>query len=166
MKNHTQTSETLNDMNNAMLNRDPNRAMQDMMDTIDSLRHVYEEETDALLNVDTKAFLALQDEKFRRAKAYQTGVEELLSRKGEMKDVEPELKRKLEKMQKDFAELSHSNMIALDRMQRTMERLNGTIRGAMKEAVKKQRGVSYNQIGRLEDGGTRKTISGSLSETA
>ncbi len=149
-----------------LLSRDPNRAMQDMMDTIDSLRVVYEQETEALLNADTKGFLAVQDEKFRRAKAYQTGVEELLARKDEMKDVNIELKKKLEKMQKDFSELSRSNMIALERMQRTMERLNGTIRSAVKEAVKQERGVSYNQIGRLDDGGQRKSISGSLSETA
>jgi stage III sporulation protein SpoIIIAA len=148
------------------LSRDPNRAMQDMMDTIDCLRVVYEQETDALLNADTKGFLAVQDEKFRRAKAYQMGVEELLSRKDEMKDVDIALKKKLEKMQKDFSELSHSNMIALERMQRTMDRLNGTIRSAVKDAVKRERGVSYNQIGHLEDGGNRKGISGSLSETA
>ncbi len=165
MRQHSQNTPTA-PVHHGILSRDPNKAMQEMMESIDLLRNVYERETQALLNSDTKGFLSIQNEKFESAKAYQMSVEEMLARKDEMRNIDPDLRRKLEKMQSDFAELSQSNMVALQRMQRSMERLSGTIRSAVKDAVKKDRVVSYGQTGRLEDGGDKKRISTSLSETA
>lgn len=163
-----QTSPTFKHAKNSpvTLNRDPAKAMQEMMDCIDDLRGVYERETQALLASDTKGFLAVQDEKFERAKLYQHGIEELLARKEEMRSVEPSVRKRLEKMQNDFSELAQENMTALQRMQRSMERLSDTIRMAVKDTVKKERGVNYNAVGKIQDGGTRKGIStGSISTT-
>lgn len=145
---------------------DPNKAMQQMMDTIDQLRNVYEQETEALGNVDTKSFLALQDDKQRAAEIYKNEVEEALTRKEELRKADPALKRNLEKMQADFSELSHKNMEALKRMQKTMDRLSGTLRGAAKEAVEKQRTFSYNQNGYVQSNKKKRISTGSISETA
>ena len=43
---------------------------KEMMDTIDELRGVYELETNALMNCDTKSFMALQDNKLSSARKY------------------------------------------------------------------------------------------------
>ncbi|HPF79224.1 MAG TPA: hypothetical protein PLF01_08045, partial [Alphaproteobacteria bacterium] len=46
-----------------VLSTDPNKAMQEMMLTIDRLRASLIEETAALKDADTKTFLSLQDKK-------------------------------------------------------------------------------------------------------
>ena len=49
------------------LSPNPEKAIQEMMSTIDALRGVYIEETDALEKADTNAFLNLQDKKLKTA---------------------------------------------------------------------------------------------------
>lgn len=147
------------------LHRDPNKAMQQMMESIDQLRNVYEQETEALKTADTNSFLSLQQHKMDSAASYERGINELIARKDEMQAVEPQIKKKLNKMQEDFSELSMRNMDALQRMQRTVERLGGTIRTAAKEAAQKQRVFSYGQNGQIEND-ERKHISISLHEEA
>lgn len=147
------------------LSRDPGKAILEMMETIKDLHNVYILETAALEKIDTQAFLALQDEKAQKARQYQSNVEEMVSRKEEIRDVEPDLKQKLEQMQRDFFQLTQKNMDALKRMQRTMDRLGGTLRKAAKEAAKKQRITGYSETGALRDN-DEKRISISLSETA
>jgi len=147
------------------LHRDPNKAMQQMMDTIDALRSVYERETDALEKMDTNTFLSLQADKEIHALAYQAGINEIIARKDEMKKVDPALKDRLNTMQKEFSDLAVQNMAALERMNRAVTRLNGTIREVAKQEVKKQNAFNYNEIGRFEDS-ERKNISISISEEA
>jgi hypothetical protein len=154
-----------NNQSDIILARDPNKAMQEMMSLIDELRDLYESETQALEETDTKLFLALQERKITAAKRYEAGVTQMMSRKDELKTVEPAAKQTLEGMQRDFSLLCHKNMKALERMQRTTQRLGNTIRNAAKNAIKQQRTVNYSQNGRL-DGNDKKTLSIGISETA
>lgn len=147
------------------LSASPEKAMNEMMGTIDSLRNVYIEENNALEDVDTKSFMALQSRKFETAKLYQQSVEEILARKDEMRRVDPSLKRKLQRMQEDFSQLAAKNKESLKRMQRTMGRLNDTIRTAAKEAVNKQQATSYGECGRLQNT-EKRIVSTGISETA
>ena len=148
-----------------LLSASPEKAMNEMMETIDALRDVYIEENKALEDTDTKAFMALQDRKFETAKVYQQGIEEILARKDEMRRVDPSLKRKLERMQADFTTLAAENKESLKRMQRTMERLNNTIRNAAKDAVNKTQATSYGECGRLQNT-EKRVVSTGISETA
>lgn len=143
----------------------PNAALEDVMVTIRQLFTVYELETEALENVDTNTFLSLQNEKLAKARAYQSGMEHLLNRKEEMRTADPAVRKKFEQMQTEFSALSRRNMEALGRMQRTMERLGGTLRKAAQDAAKKQRAVSYGANGILRED-DRKQISLGVSETA
>lgn len=149
----------------AALSADPDKAIGEMISTIERLQSVYERETLALENVDAQAFLAEQDEKFEIAKIYQNRVQEVMQRKTELRTANPALKDKLEQMQADFSELSFRNMKALKRMQRTMERLGNTMRRVAKEETRKQRTFSYGSNGALKDD-SKKRISMGLSETA
>ena len=148
-----------------LLSSSPEKAMNEMMGTIDTLRSVYIEENQALESADTKGFMALQDRKFETAKLYQQSVEEILARKDEMRRVDPSLKRKLRLMQADFTTLAAENKEALKRMQRTMSRLSDTVRSAAKEAVNKQQATSYGECGRLQNTENR-VVSTGISETA
>ncbi|MCB1563112.1 MAG: flagellar protein FlgN [Alphaproteobacteria bacterium] len=147
------------------LSQDPEQAMQEMMESIDTLRAVYQEETEALITVNTQAFLDLQTQKLEAARTYQQGIEEILERREEMQNVNPLTKKRLAEMQKNFSTLSEQNMEALKRMQRTMDRLSQTIRKAAKDAAHKQRAFSYGENGTLQsDNG--KIVSTGISETA
>ncbi len=161
MQTHTSTSKTGKNIFSA----DPNKAMQEMMDTIDRMRGVYERETSALESLDTKEFLSLQDEKLQTTNDYKSGIEEIMRRKGSIKAADPALKKELERMQVDFSELSAKNLTALKRMQRTMERLGNTVQKAAKESVNKHRAFSYGESGQLQKN-ERKSVSIGVSETA
>ncbi|MCC6598370.1 MAG: hypothetical protein IT559_06240 [Alphaproteobacteria bacterium] len=141
------------------------KSLEDMMLTINQLFKIYELETEALERVDTKTFLALQDEKIATARLYQSGMQNLLERKNEMRKAAQPVRARFEQMQADFSVLSRKNMEALSRMQRTMERLGGTLRKAAKDATKKQRALSYGANGIVPDDDKRQ-ISMGVSETA
>ena len=53
-----------------MLSKDPGRAMQEMMDTINDLKTVYLEENEALMESDLRTFLKLQERKVNAAEKY------------------------------------------------------------------------------------------------
>jgi hypothetical protein len=148
-----------------LLSATPEKAMNEMMETIDMLRDVYVEENKALQSVDTKGFMNLQEKKLETAKLYQKGIEEIVARKDEMRRVDPTLKRRLERMQEDFSAIAAENKEALKRMQRTVERLTDTIRSAAKDAVNQHQATSYGDSGRLQST-EKRVVSTGISETA
>ena len=148
----------------AYLSKDANTAAREMMTTIGALQRIYEQETEALENHDTQGFLMLQEDKLFAAQNYQRGIEELMARKDELKHVPQSTKIQLQEMQSDFSEMAKRNMKAIQRMQRVVERLGITIRGAAKEAIKKQRPMHYGESGTIEGEDTR-SVSTGFSET-
>jgi hypothetical protein len=145
--------------------KDPNKAMQEMMETIDTLRDVYVRENAALDNADTQAFLELQEKKLETARDYQNGIENILSRKDQMKNTNPLLRKRLVEMQKGFSELTTKNLESLKRMQRSTHRLGELLMNAAKESAKSQRSHVYGETGAIR-GADRKSVSMGLSETA
>ena len=147
------------------LSSDPRRAIQEMMDTIDVMRSVYERETEALEKLDTKGFLSIQDEKLQTANVYKARIEEIMARKNEMREIDPSMKKELERSQAKFSELAAKNLTALKRMQRTTERLGGTIQKIAKDSVNKQNTFSYGETGQMHKN-EKKRVSIGVSETA
>ena len=147
------------------LSGNPKRAIQEMMDTINALRGVYERETEALKKSDVKTFMSLQDTKIETARAYQNGIGQIIARKKEMDNVDPAIRAKLEAMQQDFSKLASRNLKALERMQGTMNRFGGTLREAAKDAVKKDRGTNYTRGGKMAVDEIKQISTGSISET-
>jgi hypothetical protein len=147
------------------LSANPERAIQEMMSTIDALREVYIKETEALDAADTKGFFTLQDKKLSAARDYQSGIQQMLARKDEMRAVDPSLKIRLERKRADFAQLAEKNADALGRMNRCMERLGNTMRNAAREAAAKDRAMSYGGTGAMQVP-ERKSVSMGVSETA
>ena len=90
----------------------------------------------------------------------------MLARKEEMKNVDPEIRTKLQDMQADFSQLARKNMAALERMQKAMDRFGGTLREAAKDAVKKERATSYTSNGSMAIDDVKQISTGSISETA
>lgn len=145
--------------------RDPNKVLGELIETIRQLKSIYERETEALENIDTEGFLAVQDEKLSAAQQYQAGIQTIIAHKNEMKNADAVLKNELTRMQEQFTELSYKNMDALKRMQRTMDRLGQTIRNAAKNEAKKMQALSYSRRGTMNSS-DKARISIGVSETA
>lgn len=149
-----------------MLSSNPKKAIQEMMESIDHLKTVYERETEALNKSDVKTFMALQEEKISTAQIYQDNIAQMMSRKEELKAMDAEARNKLEDMQSEFAQLAKRNMLALKKMQKTMDRFGGTLREAAREAVKKDHSTNYTASGRMDLDDAKRITTGTISETA
>lgn len=151
-------------MSTSVLSANPAEALQDMMQTLDTLRSVYEEETKALQVSDIKAFFALQNKKIAAAQDYHAGIAELITRKDEMLDVHPDMKTIFGRKHDEFSTVARDNMEALDRMRRTVDRLgNRMIRAARDSAARES--ASYSAKGHMS-GGRNKPITMGLNESA
>jgi uncharacterized protein YukE len=135
-----------------VLSSDPNKAMQEMMSTIDTLRSSLVEETKALKDADTQTFMSLQDEKLTVARDYLEGMTQLLARKDELKAADPTLRERLEKMRAEFAETAHENHAALERMRNGMKRLGDRIMETARTAAKKEEQLVYGSTGQMQSG--------------
>lgn len=146
--NHHQVAEaTHNEMGS--LSQEPNKAIQEMMDIIDALRHVMEEETTILEASDAQGFLALQDRKYQAYKDYQSGVQHMMDNKEVMKAAHASLKQRLEDMRGNFQETAHTNSEAIDRMQKGMKRLGDRIMSSARENAKKEQQLVYGSQGHM-----------------
>jgi len=134
------------------LSRDPNKAMQEMMVTIDSLREALLEETAALKDADTKTFLDLQDKKLDIARHYLDGMSQLLNRKEELKQADPVIQDKLEEKRSLFSEAAQDNHAAIKRMQSGMKRLGERIMEKAREAARKEEQLIYGASGQMYSG--------------
>src|SRR5690606_26183960 len=145
-----------------VLSRNPDKAMQEMMEVIDNLRAVYVEENEALLKADTSKFLTLQDEKLRAARDYKAGAEQLIERKAEFKNASPALRKKLADKHEEFTELTPTNLDALNLMRKSVQRLGDRIMHIARETVQTD-APNYSATGNL--GGNERRVSIGLNES-
>lgn len=131
------------------LSRDPNKAMQEMMQTIDRLHATLMAETKVLKETDTKSFMAMQDEKVIVAREYLDGMKQLIDRKDEIKNADERLIIKLEEARKNFAETAHENYAAINRMKNGMKRLGDRIMETARETARKEKQFTYGANGHL-----------------
>ena len=137
--------------------------MQDMMETIDTLRDVFTEENEALAGADTKLFMALQNRKITAAKNYKAFSEQFLARKDEIKQASPEMHKKFEEMYSSFSEIALENISQLERMRGGMNRLHDHVMTAARDNADKD-GVNYSAGGHLKSHTT--SLSMGLNESA
>lgn len=135
-----------------VLSPNPDKAMQEMMTTIDKLRLSLIEETKALKEADTQTFMDLQDQKLDVARDYLDGMSQMMARKDELKEADPTLKERLEKMRDEFADIAHENHAALERMKNGMKRLGDRIMETAREAAKKEEQIIYGSGGKMQSG--------------
>ncbi|MBI2235336.1 MAG: flagellar protein FlgN [Micavibrio aeruginosavorus] len=147
-----------------VLSADPHKALQDMMQTIDTMRSVYEEETQALRVADLKAFFALQNKKIAAATDYHAGIAELISRKEEILDVHPDLKNIFNRKHSEFSAVAADNLDALTRMRRTVDRLSHRVMQAARDAAVRD-SVNYSARGSMNNPRNRPITMG-LNESA
>ena len=131
-----------------VLSGDPNKAMQQMMDTIDTLREIYVEENEALKSSDSKGFLVLQDKKIAAVKNYHDGAQQLLERKGDLQHIDTAVKQQLMEKQEEFSGIMSENLKSIDRLKRSVGRLNDRIMSSARDEAQKKN-VNYSKQGQL-----------------
>ncbi len=146
------------------LSQDPARAIQEMMDTIDALRQLYDQETAALKAGDSQAFFTLQDKKIAAARRYHDGATQIAGRREEFAGLQSPLKDKLTASEKEFKAATDSNIAALERMTRAVKRLNERIMRATRDAALKDRVNLYSNKGSIRQ--SDRLISTGLNESA
>lgn len=130
----------------------PNKAMQQMMNTIDELRLRMIDETAALKEANTTLFMELQDQKLVVARTYLDGMTELMSRKDELKDADPALKERFEQTRQKFAVIAKENLEVLDKMKGGMKQLEERIIVAARKEADKENKFAYGSNGYLQNG--------------
>lgn len=117
---------------------DANRAVQDVLKTIDAVHSVYAEENAALDAADTRKFMEIQDRKIEAVRKYQADITELMARKDEIKSrLDPRLSHILKMKQEEFDALTRENLEHLERMRKCAERMGKRIIQAARETAKK-----------------------------
>ncbi len=163
--NRKQNETHKHDRASALVKRDPNKAIQQMMDTIDALRHVYDQETEALQRTDIKGFLDVQDKKLDVTARYHREAITLLNNKDEIKDrVDPALRQKLLSMEEKFTASTRDNLDAIEKASRIMKRLHDRIMSAARRTAINE-SVQYGSSGEL-NGEKRKVVTTGINETA
>lgn len=135
-----------------ILSKNPDKAMQQMMDTIDQLRNQMIAETNALKDTNTQEFMRLQDDKITVSRQYMHAYEEMIERKEEMKKAKPSLKQKLEVMRAEFAQTTKENMTAIERMSRGMKSLENRIMDTARKEAQKDKQFAYGATGQISNG--------------
>lgn len=148
-----------------ILSSDPDQALTQMVEAIQTLKDIYARETEALENSNTEVFLGLQDEKFMAAQNYQDGIAQIIARKDDMKTASAPLKNTLRKLQEEFSPLFQRNLEALERMNKTAIRIGEKIRRAAMTEANKYRTLSYTENGHVSHD-DRKMVSSGMIETA
>lgn len=144
------------------LSGDPNKAMQQMMETIDRLRDVYVEENAALSVSDTKKFLGLQDRKIAAVDKYQSGARQILERGESLRHIDLALRDQLREKHEEFSGIMAENLKSLDRLRGGVQRMNDRIMRSAREAAR-ARNVNYKANGSL--GQNERPVSLGLSES-
>lgn len=144
---------------------DMRTAVVDVIETIRALNTLYSEETDALKRSDSKAFMALQDQKIKSAQEYHNKMAHILAYKEDVKRIDAPLKDRLRQLQNEFQAISKENVAAIERMQRCTERLGNRLRTAAVNSAQQQRSFSYSETGAIPNATQKKVVSSGVSET-
>lgn len=131
------------------LSKDPRKAVHQMMAVIDTVKDVYIRETDALKRLDVKTFHAMQEEKMMAALSYQSGVQQMMQRREEIRKAAPDIRMELEEKHAEFTVLLDKNMKAIARAKHTMGRLMERIKEAAQDSVEKDYALSYGETGSM-----------------
>ena len=133
-----------------------NVLLKELMITITALRDVLLKENDALAHTNTRAFVAVQDEKVAVARKYEALMTDLLSRE-DIKSADPQIKKQLLSLEQGFTEVMKDNLIRLDRMKNATEKLGDRIMKSARKSAEGMTQFAYGAAGTMQKG-TKATI--------
>jgi hypothetical protein len=116
---------------------------------LQQLISLYEFENILLQQADSKKFLILQDQKITLSMRYESVMKDLLGAGSELRDLIPApLKNTIQQLRVQMANIADQNLKALDRMQKTTDKMNDLILLAVRHAASSPN-PAYNASGTL-----------------
>lgn len=131
-----------------ILDQNPNTAIQQMMDALDALRHVYSEENQALESADTRRFMDLQERKISAAQHYHDTAAQIIEHREKFAKADPALRQRLQAMHADFSKMTETNLSALERLNKGVKRLGDRIVKSARDAAMRD-ATNYRRNGTL-----------------
>lgn len=128
-----------------------NATMRELIVTITALRDVLLKENDALDHSNSRAFLAMQDEKVTVARRYEVLMSDLLSR-DDVKSADPALKQQLLSIEAGFTRVMKENLVKLDRMKNATEKLGERIMKSARKSAESMTQFAYGSGGTMQRG--------------
>lgn len=128
-----------------------NATMRELIVTVTALRDVLLKENDALDHSNSRAFLAMQDEKVTVARRYEALMSDLLSR-DDVKSADPALKQQLLSIEAGFTRVMKENLVKLDRMKNATEKLGERIMKSARKSAESMTQFAYGAGGTMQRG--------------
>ncbi len=125
------------------------QSTKDLVPLLQQLISLYEFENILLQQADSKKFLILQDQKITLSMRYESVMKDLLGAGSELRDLIPApLKNTIQQLRVQMANIADQNLKALDRMQKTTDKMNDLILLAVRHAASSPN-PAYNTSGTL-----------------
>lgn len=145
------------------LSENPNKALEETLQIIDSLQIVLEEEYQAAQSNNVRVFTILQERKIEAARRYQNAIEQIMRRKAEFETADPALKEQVKAKQAEFRALTQRNISSLELLRKSFERLSNRIMKAVQDSVQ-PKNTKYSAAGHIEK--SNRSVSISINESA
>jgi hypothetical protein len=137
---------------------DINVALLHTIIAVTALRDVLTKETEALKMTKSALFLELQDEMVEVARRYETLVNALMDRPGELKNADAKLKSQLQRLQADFNIVTNENLQWIERMRAATEKLGERIMKSARTSAERQTQFAYGASGKMQRGASKVSI--------
>ena len=121
-----------------------------LLKALDTFSAVLEKETVALKSFDIDTVDALQEEKRQIAKMYQTMVQDLMSHKEALGNLDLRSRENLVRQRTNFTLLLTENMRALEMMKDSAQRLAGKIMDVARQTVQEENQTNYSPKGKMQ----------------
>lgn len=131
------------------LPRHIDKAARDVINITQELVKCLTAENQALEKADVSRFLTLQEYKIEITHRYNDAMQALLGRKDELEGLSVERKQELGDVYKKFTALTQENLVCIERMKNSVERLNGHIMNSARRHADKK-GVNYSGRGHIQ----------------
>lgn len=132
---------------------DINTMMRNLILTVTALRDVLIRENEALDQSNSRAFLALQDEKVAVARRYEGLMMNLMDR-SDIKSADPKLKQQLLAMEQGFSGVMKENLTKLTHMKNATEKLGERIMKSARKSADSVGQFAYGASGTMQKGVT------------
>jgi hypothetical protein len=132
---------------------DINVALLHTIIAVTALRDVMIRENETLEKSNTRAFMAMQDEKLEVARRYDVLVSTLMGRAGDIKAADPKLKQQLERLQESFGETAKLNRERIERMRNATKLLGDRIMKCARQEAETMTQFAYGSNGKMQRGG-------------
>ncbi len=143
----------------------PEGTLNTMIVLTQKLKHIYQDELNALDSNNLKAFLDLQPSKAQVSRDYELSVKEIQVRSASIKKTDPALRAKVMAEQNELAALAERSQAICSRMAESIKRVRARLIEAARNAVADEQRSNYSSDGKKDCGAAAKPVATAINES-